>query len=437
MVNLRALSMKTRSAEPSGLYSTRSAYRLLTIANRDSCYLSYGFGWESMRWKRVVGPLAASPASHFIHFCEGFGAGRNEIRWPRWWIALTSSIWKHRNLFIFQGNRFEPPNANISAMAQGLCCYLSLQEMKQATKNFDESNVIGVGGFGKVYKRVIDNGFKVAIKRSNPQSRTHQLTKKSDVYSFGVVLSEALYLRKVALDTSIHSYKIGVRISWRLFLDRLPTRGNLSRRSIPIQDITCPLCGCQHEEAGHLFFHCKMTKGLWWESMRWIRGIGALPADPASHFIQFCHYYCGVLGELLTSVTMFIFSGLDVWYVCGRVYCRQCVEIGMGDLTEGRKCMECLGLRFSQRYIERAGMAGCCGLRYPSTLKHVELNWAEKGPRRRGDRGHNNGHHRMASTRPRNPANQRSPLSIASTEASFVMSATHSPFSAHHHHIPL
>lgn len=63
-------------------------------------------------------------------------------------------------------------SANISAMAQGLCCYLSLQEMKQATKNFDESNVIGVGGFGKVYKGVIDNGFKVAIKRSNPQSRS-------------------------------------------------------------------------------------------------------------------------------------------------------------------------------------------------------------------------------------------------------------------------
>ncbi|KAL5132049.1 Receptor-like protein kinase ANXUR1 [Glycine soja] len=61
-------------------------------------------------------------------------------------------------------------SANISAMAQGLCRYFSLQEMKQATKNFDESNVIGVGGFGKVYKGVIDNGFKVAIKRSNPQS---------------------------------------------------------------------------------------------------------------------------------------------------------------------------------------------------------------------------------------------------------------------------
>ncbi|RDX81348.1 hypothetical protein CR513_37984, partial [Mucuna pruriens] len=59
--------------------------------------------------------------------------------------------------------------------------------------------------------------------------------------------------------------------------------------------------------------------------------------------------------------------------VCGRVYCRQCVEIGMGEMIEGRKCIECLGLRFSQRYIERAGMVGCFSWRYPSTLKHAEL----------------------------------------------------------------
>ncbi|KAJ1385122.1 Serine-threonine/tyrosine-protein kinase, catalytic domain [Sesbania bispinosa] len=61
-------------------------------------------------------------------------------------------------------------SGNLSVMAQGLCRYFSLQEIKHATKNFDESNVIGVGGFGKVYKGVIDNGMKVAIKRSNPQS---------------------------------------------------------------------------------------------------------------------------------------------------------------------------------------------------------------------------------------------------------------------------
>uniref|UniRef100_A0A2N9EYW7 Protein kinase domain-containing protein n=1 Tax=Fagus sylvatica TaxID=28930 RepID=A0A2N9EYW7_FAGSY len=47
--------------------------------------------------------------------------------------------------------------------------FLALQE---ATNNFDESWVIGIGGFGKVYKGVLSDGTKVAVKRGNPRIPT-------------------------------------------------------------------------------------------------------------------------------------------------------------------------------------------------------------------------------------------------------------------------
>ncbi|WMV28877.1 hypothetical protein MTR67_022262 [Solanum verrucosum] len=42
--------------------------------------------------------------------------------------------------------------------------------MQEATNNFDESMVIGVGGFGNVYRGVLCDGTKVALKRCGPES---------------------------------------------------------------------------------------------------------------------------------------------------------------------------------------------------------------------------------------------------------------------------
>ncbi|KAG9441915.1 hypothetical protein H6P81_017769 [Aristolochia fimbriata] len=121
--------------------------------------------------------------------------------------------------------------------------------------------------------------------------------------------------------------------------------------------------------------------------------------------------------------------------VCGRVYCRQCVSIGMGEMSEGRKCMECLGRRFSQRYIKKAGEVGCC-MGYPSTMKQREMRWAEMGPRRRGERRYGVSGGGLMS-RSRSPVMPRTTpptwVHVNGSATSFVTSGTFSPTA---HHIP-
>jgi hypothetical protein len=52
-----------------------------------------------------------------------------------------------------------------------LCRYFTIAEIKAATNNFDDVFIIGVGGFGNVYKGFIDESTPVAIKRLKPGSQ--------------------------------------------------------------------------------------------------------------------------------------------------------------------------------------------------------------------------------------------------------------------------
>ncbi|KAJ8439926.1 hypothetical protein Cgig2_003992 [Carnegiea gigantea] len=62
-------------------------------------------------------------------------------------------------------------NGTVASVAANLGYRIPFAAVQEATNNFDESWVIGIGGFGKVYKGVLSDGTKVAVKRGNPKSQ--------------------------------------------------------------------------------------------------------------------------------------------------------------------------------------------------------------------------------------------------------------------------
>ena len=74
--------------------------------------------------------------------------------------------------------------------------------------------------------------------------------------------------------------------AWRLIRDRLPTKMNLSRRQVMVNDLMCPFCGGVMEEAAHLLFSCSKILPLWWESLSWANLVTALPQNPRDHYLK-------------------------------------------------------------------------------------------------------------------------------------------------------
>ncbi|KAG5527687.1 hypothetical protein RHGRI_028578 [Rhododendron griersonianum] len=103
------------------------------------------------------------------------------------------------NIIVYQlrslGENSAGRNLSLST-SEGLCRRFSLAELLSATKNFDDELVIGSGGFGNVYKALIDDGATtVALKRLTLKSK--QGTK--EFWTEIVMLSKLRHTHLVSL----------------------------------------------------------------------------------------------------------------------------------------------------------------------------------------------------------------------------------------------
>ncbi|KAK4764076.1 hypothetical protein SAY87_013514 [Trapa incisa] len=81
------------------------------------------------------------------------------------WIPLSIN----GGTSLTMGSKFS--SGTTASIASSLGYRIPFMAVQEATNNFDESWVIGIGGFGKVYRGELGDGTKVAVKRGNPKSQ--------------------------------------------------------------------------------------------------------------------------------------------------------------------------------------------------------------------------------------------------------------------------
>ncbi|KAI3766871.1 hypothetical protein L2E82_16946 [Cichorium intybus] len=96
---------------------------------------------------------------------KGWDQGRHSSK--SWFLPLNAS---YCSSLLSSKSKGKNGYSSVFTSKIGLGRSFTFNELRDATKNFDESAVIGVGGFGKVYIGEIEAGTKLAIKRGNPRS---------------------------------------------------------------------------------------------------------------------------------------------------------------------------------------------------------------------------------------------------------------------------
>ncbi|KAL5172857.1 putative ribonuclease H protein [Glycine soja] len=249
-----------------------------------NCTKSLTLWWESLAWTGIVGAFPIIPRYHFLQHQNGMNGGKRNNRiepvierfgdkvnfWKDKWLGEDYTLQKKYNqvfvineqqadLISMMGNFDKDSWRWNFKWRRNLFDY----ESDQAVNFMEEINSIHIQRYVKdvmlwkadpsgVY--TTKSAYKLLITPSTPASdrRTSQL----------------LWHMKIPPKDVVFTLK--------LLRDTLPTRANLSRRGVIIQDIACPLCGDEQEEVGHLFFNYKKI------------AMGPLPASPVDHFLQFC-----------------------------------------------------------------------------------------------------------------------------------------------------
>ncbi|GKC75504.1 RNA-directed DNA polymerase, eukaryota [Tanacetum coccineum] len=168
---------------------------------------------------------------------------------------------------------FESPSANsVAAAVVGVAAFDATAAADRNTAVADR-NIVSSSCFVVVVAAVVDVGALVFADQIHLQNlKKKKFSREFSVKSARNHIDDILLPSVGSITRWIHAVQIKINVfAWKVCLDILPTRFNLSLRGLDIPSILCPVCHLAGESSSHLFFSCNVARQLlqkiarWWE----------------------------------------------------------------------------------------------------------------------------------------------------------------------------
>ncbi|GKA76412.1 RNA-directed DNA polymerase, eukaryota [Tanacetum coccineum] len=191
------------------------------------------------------------------HVKKKVGNGSTTLFWKDPWFADSPLINSFPRLFALECNK----NATVADKIHDISMSHSFRrsprggvEEEQYRSLVDKVNSVVLSNTSDTWVWSIDSSgdFSVKFARS-----------LIDDFILPAVVSPTRWVKVVPIKINI--------FAWKVCLDRLLTRLNLSLRGIDSPSISCPICSSVGETCAHLLFSCSMAKAHYSKVARWCK----------------------------------------------------------------------------------------------------------------------------------------------------------------------
>nr|GEV35321.1 RNA-directed DNA polymerase, eukaryota, reverse transcriptase zinc-binding domain protein [Tanacetum cinerariifolium] len=215
---------------------------------------------ESSLWYYVIKAMFGDCGSldksvKVPHMKKKVGNGMNTLFWVDVWLTDTPLLHLYPRMFALKCNK----NSTVADKINANFISWSFRRPHR-------------GGLEKEqFSNLIADVKQVILSSSNDRWIWSLVSSgEFSVKSIRLFIDDYLLPMVGALTRWVSEVPIKINIlAWKISLDKLPTRLNLSLRGTEIPSISCPICSSVGESCSHLLFSCNMARDLIFKVARW------------------------------------------------------------------------------------------------------------------------------------------------------------------------